>query len=185
MATPRTEDRTAYYYNNGKRVPLTSDPLVFAVAFQPGRKSDDPGISVPNRRFLGEVAEPVGFLPHYGLQIYRAVPENASNGGTMALIERTVRDLNDEAPVQFATRAVHRMDGEGNVSFLTRRFVVAFKHDVTPSQIDELNARTGARAIERLGYVEQGFLLEAPSGEGDSGSVALSNTYFETGWCDF
>ncbi len=185
MATARVEDRTGYYYNDGERVPLTSDPVVFAVCFAPGQKSDDATLTVPARRFLNEAADPIGFVPQYGLQIYRAAAALAPDGLAAAGIERAVRALEDEQPVKFAAQAVRRMDGEGNLSFLTPRFVVAFKAGVTRGQIDDLNGRYDVRVVERLGYVANGFLLEAPSAQGEVGPVALANGYYETGLCDF
>ncbi len=185
MVVARDADRTSYYYNNGTRVPLVNDPEVFAVCFLPGQRSDDATLSIAARRFLGDAVEPVGFVPQYELQIYRSAPAGGASGGATAAVERAVRDLNEEPPVRFASRAVRRMQGDGNVSFLTPRFVVAFKRDVTPRQIADLNARYGVRVVERLGYVANGALCEAPAAQGDSGPVALSNIYFESGLCEF
>ncbi len=185
MANTRTEDHTSYYYNNGKRVPLASDPDVFAVCFLPGQKSDDAMLSVPARRFLNEEAGPIAFIPQYGLQVYQTTASAASTGANPVAVERAVRDLEREQPVQFAARAVHRMEGDDNLSFLTPRFVVAFRNDVTPAQIDEIDKRSGARTVERLGYVRNGFLYETKTAEGDTGPVAMSNYYFETGLCEF
>lgn len=184
MAYTRSEDPTSYYYNNGKRVPLISDPDVFAVCFLPGMKSDDAMLSMPSRRFLSEAAEAVGFVAQYGLQIYRTTPGGPAANDPTA-VERAVRELEHEQPVKFTARAVHRMEGEDNLSFLTPRFVVSFNDGVTPAQIDDLDSKSGARVIERLGYVDHGFLYEAKSAQGDAGPVALSNFYYESGLCDF
>lgn len=185
MAYTRSEDPTNYYYNQGKRVPLVSDPDVFAVCFEPGQKSDDAMLSMPSRRFLSEAAEPVGFVAQYGLQIYRTTPSGPVGANESTAVERAVRDLEHEEPVKFAAQAVHRMEGDDNLSFLTPRFVVSFKGGVTQAQIDDLDSKSGARVIERLGYVDHGFLYEGKSAQGGSGPVALSNFYFESGLCEF
>jgi subtilisin family serine protease len=77
------------------------------------------------------------------------------------------------------------MEGDDNLSFLTPRFVVSFRDGVTQSQIDELDTKYNAQVIERLGYVNCGYLYEAKASHGEQGPVALSNFYFESGLCDF
>lgn len=185
MAYARSEDPTSYYYNNGKRVPLTSDSDVFAVCFLPGQKSRDAMLSMPTRQFLSKAVEPIGFVAQYGLQIYRATPGGPAVPNDPAEVERAVRDLENEPPVKFAAQAVHRMQGDDNLSFLTPRFVVSFNDGVTQMQIDDLDRKSGARVIERLGYVDNGFLYEGESAQGEAGPVALSNFYYESGLCAF
>jgi len=189
MIEKETADRTSYYYVNGKRVELQMDPSVFAVGFRSGRKSDNQALRIAAKRLLDEDSEEVGFVAHYGLRVYRlmpsALPATAGEARRRKLVAEAVTKLNEEEPVEFAAQAVRRMGGEGNLSFVTRRFLVGFKKEVSSLKIEALNKQYNAHVIERLGYVSNGFLMEAPSAQGPEGSIALANAYYETGLCDF
>lgn len=194
--TAETADRTRYYYNRGQRVELEPDPTVFAVAYGPAGRIDEGVLGVVARRLLAEDSESVTFIAHYNLHVHALLPESMGGavedrlaGGEETArafpLEQRLRALREEPGIAFAAAAVRRSQADGDVSFVTPRFVAAFKSNVTRAQIDELNARNGVRILEPLGYAPNGFLLSAPDAEGPTGSVAIANLYFETGLCEF
>jgi subtilisin family serine protease len=154
-----------YYPNDGDHpATLSVDPTRFAVTFSPERIAmSDEGLAV-----LREHAAPVGQVRHYGLRIYQA--------DSTAARERAVRVLDAEQAVEFATPVLRR---DGRDVYLTRRFVVQFRPEVSRGQVEELNERYEVEIVEPLGYARNGFLLEAP--RGGLQAVELANAYRETG----
>lgn len=202
-------DSTSYYYSNGQRISLVRDREAYAVRFRGGAKSDSNGLSVEARALLRNNSEHLGFIPNHNLQIYRVVqpitseavptaPGTAAPAGAppRSNAERNfTRDLSPshavlfnrlqaEPVVEFAA-PVYRRGQSGDMMLVTRQFVAQFKPNVTRAQIDELNARYGVNIVEPLGYVDNGYLLEAPAADGPSGPVALGNLYFESGLTEF
>jgi subtilisin family serine protease len=166
-----------YYYVNGEKVPLVPEPKVFALKFREGRSSLSPAAL----DLLKNRAEPLAFVPNYGIKVYRS-----------DRTEDAVRVLGREDSIDFATPAFRqtykdaRSAPEGttkrqpDVMFLTRRFVAQFKSNVTRNEIDAFNAQNGVRIMGPLGYAENGFLLEAlPSSM--KTALELANLYFESG----
>ncbi|HBD4612343.1 TPA: hypothetical protein KJU00_004682, partial [Shigella sonnei] len=80
-----------------------------------------------------------------------------------------------------AASAFKRTAGNPELMFVTRRFIVQFRPDVEHAQIEAFNSRRNVRIVERTAYMPNGFVLEAPAGEGPTGPVGLANEYFESG----
>ena len=184
-----TENKTAYYYTNGERVPLVREPSVYAVRFKPGNNARSKNISKNGFQVLGEDSQPLDYIANYGLQIFQADVNRVSALRSLdeqkAETASAIKKLNEEDGVEYAAIAYHRSANpestdKTELMFVNRRFVVQFKPDVSKAQIDELNAQYGVTIIEALDYAENGFLLEAPDGEGERGPVALANIYYET-----
>ena len=95
--------------------------------------------------------------------------------------------LKKEEPVQFSSvayRTYPKVEPKAleDLMFVTLEFAVQFKEEVTFEQILKMNSRYGVKIIKELGYVSNGYLLEAPSEERtDLSSVELANLYYETG----
>lgn len=178
MSTPTgTEDRTGFYYVKGERVALERDPAgTFAVRLRRGVREDSPALSVSSRRLLGEDSEPVEFIAEYGLTVRRATREAPGEPGVAR-----VRRLDAEDGVDLAMLAYRRGRTTDEVMFTTRRFVVQFRPDVGRDRVDALNAQYRVTLVEPAAYLVNGFVLEAPAGDGPTGPVALANTYVETG----
>ncbi|GGR09623.1 S8 family serine peptidase [Kitasatospora griseola] len=125
---------------------------------------------------LRERAAPVAELPEYGLTVYGFSPTEAVEA---------VRTLNRERDVTHAAPVLHRADGDGDDIYLTDRFVVQFRPEVTRERIDGLNAEHGVTVVDRLGYAANGFLLAAPPGEDGLGALHTANAYRATGLTRF
>src|SRR5262249_31919142 len=100
-----------------------------------------------------------------------------------APVERALRALEDEPPIAFVTPVFRRPGYEADPVFTTNRFITEFKDGVTEAQAAALNTANQVRIVERLAYIAPalGYVLEAPSGIGDTGPIALSRVYFESG----
>ncbi len=181
MSINEAQDRSHYYYLAGKRIEITDDPKVFAVGFQPGKRLDNASLTPTSKRVLEDSNE-ISFIPQYNLRIFE------SSGSAMAendLLAASIERLDDEDQISFASMAVRRSGNEGNLSFVTRRFVISFKAMATEQQIATLHKETGARVLESLKYVARGYLMEAERATGPRGTIATANIYFESGLCDF
>lgn len=178
MSTPTgTDDRTGYYYVKGERVALQRDPAeTFAVRLRRGVRADSPALSASARRLLREDSEHVEFIAEYGLAVRRA-----TRGGYEGTGGTRVRRLDAEDGVDLAMLAYRRGPATDEIMFATRRFVVQFRPDVGRDRIDALNERYGVTVQGPAAYFANGFVLEAPTGDGPTGPVALANTYVETG----
>lgn len=188
MATAE-EEKNSYYYVNGQRVPLVREPSVYAVKFARGEKSDSPALSRRFSRLLRDESENIFFVPNYGLQIYRATPQvsrtEAEQKHNIENLSRSVAELNKESAVEYAALAFRRTADGSELMYVTNRFIVQFKPDVTQQQIDDLNSKFGVTRLEELGFCENGYLLQAPEGSGERSAVALANAYYESGLCLF
>ncbi|MGB3296579.1 MAG: S8 family serine peptidase, partial [Phormidesmis sp.] len=186
-----------FYYSNGERVPLVPEPAVYAVKFKPGSTSRVAAFSQRTSRFLREDSDAVGFIPHYGLQVYQRDARDSRSRALVSEPDDAVVDavcaLGQETAVEFAAmayrrpatgqRSAERAAGRtenADLLFITQRFLVQFKPDVTQSQIDALNAEHQVEIIEALDYADNGYLLEAPESAGDRGALALANRYYES-----
>lgn len=167
---------TSYYYVKGARVALEREPNVYAVRLKAAVKDDSPSISPSGRRLLREESQPIAFIANYGLRVLRSVATQEA-GEAVRKIDR----LDAEAGVDQAAVAYRRTPGSDDLMFATRRFIVQFRADVDRNRIDAFNQQHGVRIVEPTAYMANGYLLEAPSGEGATGPVALANTYFESG----
>lgn len=175
----RASDRNEgadYYYVKGVRVPLERDPRLFAVRLEPAVKHDSPVLSASTRRMLSEESEPVAFIAEYGLRIMRSISPRSDREQDLS-----VRRLDADKGVDQAVTAFRRAPGGVEAMFTTRRFVVQFRADIDRSRIDAFNAEHHVRLVEPAAYMPNGFVLEAPSGEGATGPVALASAYYESG----
>lgn len=187
------ENEHNYYWANGKKVELVRDPSAYVVKFKMGARSDSSALSSKARRFLREESEDAGFLAKYGMQVYQAKPRAASAATAVVLAERTeaaevalaVEDLNSEERVEFAAPAFRQTPASRELIFPTNQFLVQFKPEVSEQQIHEFNSRHNVKIVDRLGYVENGYLLEAPSGAGESSALKFANLYYESGLAVF
>lgn len=188
----RNEDKTTYQYINGKRYNLFKDPSIHAVKFKSAGLSESGDLSDQSRRFLSEDSERVAIIPNYGLHVYQTNPrylvEGATTTSTAAAtrvlredVARDLKSLEQEQEVDFVSPAYRQSPESPDVMFVTRRFSVKFKPEVTKEEIDMLNSRYGVKIVKKLEYTENAYLLEAPAADGDKGTVALSNIYFESG----
>src|SRR5262249_9691843 len=145
-----------------------------AVRYRAGHRCDSPQLSAGARQFLSRDSEPVSFVAHYGLQVYRA-----ANGG----VERSMRALEQEPVVSFVAPIFRRPGYENDPVLTTTRFLVEFNRGVTEQQVADLNRTYNVEIVERLAYAAPalGYLLEAPRATEESGPIALSRVYFETG----
>jgi subtilisin family serine protease len=189
-----TNEHNTYYYANGKRIPIQRDPDIFAVSYRPGRDSRDSGMSRNAFKLLHEEARNVGFIPDYGLQIYRSAGRSSKNREEAG--QRTVRMINalenleKEASVDYAALAYRRQGEEvpdemDDLMFVSRNFLVQFRPGISKEQILELNQKHQVSVIKKLDYTENGYLLKAPRAEGESGPLSLSNLYYESGMVGF
>lgn len=181
------EDKTTYYYVNNKRYNLFKDPSIRAVRFKSAGLPESRNLSDQSTRFLREESERIAVIPNYELHVYQTNPPHLVEGTiatTRALREDVARDLKSleqEPEVDFVSPAYRQTSESPDVMFVTKRFSVKFKPEITKEQIDELNSRYGVKIIKRLGYTENAYLLKAPAADGDKGAVALANVYFESG----
>ena len=185
-------ERSNYYYDaaSKRRIPLVREPRVFAVRYRSGRSSRDSNLSTHALRLLREESKNIGFIPNYGLQLYQTNPEAISlrtdpEEQLQDVITR-VKKLSTEEPVDYAAVAYLRNPEKrstlvDDLMFVTREFIVQFEPRMAMEEIEAFNAKYGVRIIKELGYVENGYLLEAPEAEGENGPVVLSNIYYESG----
>jgi subtilisin family serine protease len=158
--------RSNYYYVKGRKVPLVKEGNMMAVRFLPGNGP----LSEEANDILDRRVAPVSFLAEHGIHVYRS-----------AMGERATRVLDSDVAVEFATPVYRRTPENQEPMFITRNFLVQFKPEVTRPQIEELNATYGVKIVGELEYAPNGYMLEAPTGAGQTGAVTLANTYFETG----
>ncbi|MGB9927608.1 MAG: S8 family serine peptidase [Methanosarcina sp.] len=189
-------DKSTYYYDaaNERRIPLVREPRVFAVRYLSGRSSRDSKFSPHALRLLREESDNIGFIPNYGLQLYQTNPKAISlrtdPEEQLQDIITHVKKLNEEDPVDYATVAYLRNPEKpstrvSDLMFVTREFLVQFKPEIKPEEIEELNSKYRVRIVKKLDYAENGYLLEAPEAEGEYGPVTLANIYYESGMVKF
>lgn len=179
--TAAAEGQT-YYWAGGERIPLHRDERIFAVRYRPGARSDA-AVSRPAARLLREEARSVGHIPAYGLHVYVAAPtveRDADIDAIRADLLLRVRSLAAEPEIEYASPAFRRAPDDPEVMFVRPRIVVEFMPNATREQIDELNGRFGTTIVERVPYVENGYLLEAPEADGDRGALTLAARYYES-----
>ncbi len=187
MSNRSSEDKTTYYYVNNKRYSLFKDPSIHAVKFKSTGLSESRNLSDQSMRFLREESERIAVIPNYELHVYQTTPPHLVEGSTATtralreIVERDLKSLEQDQEVDFVSPAYRQTSQSLDVMFVTKRFTVKFKPEVTKEQIDELNSRYGVKIIKELGYTENAYLLEAPAADGDRGAVALANVYFESG----
>jgi len=189
-------DKSTYYYDaaNKRRIPLVHEPRVFAVRYRSGRSSRDSKFSPHALRLLRDESKNIGFISNYGLQLYQTNPaaislRTDSENQLQDVIAR-VKKLSAEDPVDYAAVAYLRNPEKpstrvGDLMFVTREFMVQFEPRMTLEEIEAFNAGYGVRIVKKLGYAENGYLLEAPEAEGEHGPVVLSNIYYESGMMKF
>jgi hypothetical protein len=183
-------DRTSYYWSEGKKVPLVKDPELLAVRLQPSKGP----LSSVARTILREAAEPVIFIPEYGLQISRVPtigsarrqagghdPENFMALAAEQVVGETVSMLDREAAVDFATPVYRHASTSPDVVVPTRYVLAQFKPEVTLEEIEAINVEHAVEIVEVLDYVPNGYRLAAPAGSGQNGAIALANAYYESG----
>jgi subtilisin family serine protease len=176
------DERESFYWAGGQRVPLYRDPRVFAVRFRPGARADGP-LSRRAARLLREESTNVTQIPGYGLQVFASDPRvgrRADPEAQQAERLREVRALVEEPAVEYASPAFRRSPSDPDVMFVRPRIIVEFVPEATRPQIDELNAQLGGTIVERLGYVENGYVLEAPEADGERGAIQLAARYYES-----
>jgi len=181
------EDKTTYYYVNNKRYNLFKDPSIRAVKFKSAGISESPNLSDRSTRFLREESERIAVIPNYELHVYQTNPRHLVEGTTATTralredVERDLKSLEQEQEVDFVSPAYRQTPQSLDAMFVTKRFSVKFKPEITKEHIDELNSRYGVKIIKKLEYTENAYLLEAPAADRDNGAVALANIYFESG----
>jgi subtilisin family serine protease/uncharacterized protein YcbK (DUF882 family) len=183
------EEKTSYYYLNGKKQVLEKEPRIFAVKLNPGRFPRDISGSNENIFFLNEESEQIDFIPEYGLQVYYTEKNKARSGRSKSQenVVEAVRKLSREEAVDYATVAYKRNpqvknDGEiPEVMFTSNQFLVKFKENTTLEQIHDLIDKHNVEIVELLGYTEKGYLLQTSEVEGEKGPIALANDFYESG----
>lgn len=172
-----------YYYANGEKVPLFVEPDVFAVRYKHQERDALSEISSESRRYVRDESEKVASIEEYGLEVYHATDVAASDAEES--IERMVEELDEEEEIEFAIRAFRQSPENDELTFVTNRFSVQFKPDVSEPEIAEFNRHHDVRVLEELDYAENGYVLEAPEGDGERGAIELANVYFESGLVEF
>lgn len=178
------ERETEYYYVNGERVPLYVEPGVFAVRFADDGERAIDQLSADSRRFVDETAERIERVAEYDVDVFR-VTASAADRETDPSIGLAVEELDDEDDVEFATRTFRQSPRSDDLVFVTNRFSVQFKPDVSAEEVEQFNRDRDVRVLQELDYLDGGHVLEAPAGDGERGAIALSNEYYESGLVEF
>jgi subtilisin family serine protease len=170
---PDTTGTPNYYYSNGKRVRIVAEPGVYAVKFSPGVPGNLASLKDATRAVLRDGTQVVSTLPKYGIQVFRLDPQ--AKTAVSAL-------LRDEA-VEYVTPAFHQSPENADLMFVTDRFLVQFKPEITWEQITQLNEQQGVEVVLPLGYAPNGYLLRVldPS----QSAITVANLYYESGWTVF
>lgn len=172
----------SYYYSNGQKQRLFTQPNTIAVRFLPGRHSDDT-TSLVARRMLQDHTTTTSFIARYGIHVFNVL------GGTAKLpeVDAVLDSLQEDANVELAARAFRAAEHAQpeELMFVTRRFLAQFHAWVGRDDITGLNAKHEVRVIEELDYAPNGYLLEAPAASGPKGSVEIANQYYESGLVKF
>ena len=167
------EGASTYYYSEGKRIPLIVELDQFAVKFKPGVRSHSTALMEQSRRILRDELSNVDFLASYGIYIYRS---------TAALDK--VQQLGQDQSVAFATPAV-RIPGNPNQALLTDQLSVQFKSDIDEQQVEATCRRFGLEVVEKLGFVDNGYLLKAAESTEPLASLRAANALQESGLTRF
>jgi subtilisin family serine protease len=189
MSSESNGDKTTYYYVNNKRYELFKDPSIRAVKFKSSGLSESRTLSDQSRRFLREGSERIAVILNYELHVYQTHPRHlvegtAADADTKSLREDVANDLkslNEDKEVDYVSPAYRQTPKSPDVMFVTKRFIVKFKPDISKEQIDDLNSRYDVKIMKKIGYTENAYLLEAPAADGEKGPVALANIYYESG----
>lgn len=177
---PQTSNEN-YYYSNGKRITLIVEPSVIAVRYRPGKNVMSTGLSKQASKLLKEDAENIDFFSNFGLQVYRLdqkVVGKDTLGGSMT------ESLNKEPIISYVSKAYLRSAKRehrtvDDLMFLDRQFIVKFKDYMRPDQIDDIVKTMQATVIEKVRYMTNGYVLEAPQIEGPQGSIQIANRMYE------
>ena len=165
---PEAEDKTAYYYAGGVKVPLIKDPTVFAVKYMPGHHSMSPSVSSVAHDVLHQASN-ISFIATYGINVYHTANEQA------------VPVLKKEAAIEYVSPGFRQAAQNPDPVFATNEILVQFKPEVTADQIAKMNIENHLRVIEALSYAQpNGFLLQIEPGETRS-AIEIANLYFESG----
>ena len=159
-----------YYYSAGKTVPLIEEPDLFALKLT---KEHSP-LSKEAMAILQKKSAPVLTIPNYQITVYKT-----------NIRSRAISVLNKEKNVNFATPVFSRSSSIKELMFINRLFLVQFKDNVTIEQIKNLNDQYGVQIVDKLGYAENGFILEAPLDPTGLDVIKLANIYFESGKVKF
>ncbi|ELZ31402.1 calcium dependent protease [Halogeometricum pallidum JCM 14848] len=171
---------------------------VYVVRYDRNSRNASEELSTRAQRFVNEDSEELEYIDNYRLKVYKANLKQSNLVGETEneVVNELIAELNDEKPVEFASAAYRNVpedkkdrsvssdaddEGEYELMFVTNEFVVAFHPNIPTDRIEELNEKYDVTIVKELGYVDNGYLLQAPKGDGDFGPVALANTYFETG----
>jgi subtilisin-like proprotein convertase family protein len=176
------------YYNGPDLYDVELDPTRLSVRFAPGWS----GASVANvlaahpdvdRDALVEPAR----LQRQGQRLEELPSEPLTETGWMevplrpgltpAEVEAVRSALERDPRVVYAQPVVWRT---GEKLGLTNRIVVSFAKGLTKARFDAMAARHGLVVVERLAYVEEGYLLELPRG-GDRTALGISAELMESG----
>jgi len=179
---PANEANNDFYYNHsGEKVFLQRDPGRYAVRYRRGKSLRNSELSEKAAKFVRQESQPVTFFSHHNLHVYETVSPEPQG------VTRSVATLNDEPDVVFATPAFRRSEHPDDQVFLLNRFIVEFEPGVSENDalqfLKGLNARSGARIVERLAYTQPNvaYLLETPAGDGEFGPIETAKRYYEAG----
>lgn len=167
---PTNPEQDTYYYVGDNRIPLFTDPQVFAVHLQQAAQLEPETLSAEARQLLAE-AQPITFLLRDGLNVYRA------ESGL-----KIVEVLRQEAGVALALPGFRRSPQGRDTVFVTPRLLAQFRPELGPEKIGSVLERLGLLILEPLPYAApNGFLLEAAPGPDGLGALVAANTLVEEG----
>lgn len=166
MRSTKNEDKSRYYYADGKTWELVQEPTVYALKMSPGRST----LSTEANELLRARSSPLYFIDHKGMKIYETDTETR---------QRAVRVLNNEDAVEYATPAFRRSPESSELLFITNEFLVKFKDDISREEIDAINARYGVTIVEELSYAPNAFKMVGPPNQQGTSAIELANTYYE------
>ncbi len=170
-------EQEAFYYANGRKIPLRRDPERYAVSYRP--PSETTRSAVESERRTAEQA--VGAverteIPRHNIVILRChSPATRSAGGEMI----TPEALAQRDDVEFVT-PVYRETTDDLLLVPTDRFNVRFKPDVTEEQIREFNAQHRVEIVSRSKWSSQEYTLRITD-PGQRSVIEVANAYYESG----
>ncbi|AZJ20060.1 hypothetical protein CT694_10275 [Bacillus wiedmannii bv. thuringiensis] len=164
------ETGSHYYYSNGETIPLFPVNDIIAVRSNEGAPIPTSFTSDNNTE-----NQLITNIPQYNIDVYKIKP----NDGLPAFFENEETTMVNTVPV-----LKHSLD-DPNWMLVDDKFIAKFKPEVTKEQINEINAKHDVKVIKPVGYLENGYVLQAPVKQDPMNVINVANSYYESGLTEF
>ncbi len=173
------EDKTKYYYTNGKKVLLRRTNNIKVVRYNQKIIQPTAGLTTKKIEML-PYSLLSSYIPKYDFYIYDTKRETDSY--ELNRFKKIL--LDDENNIEFVSASYSQgSENKPDIIFTTKAFTVQFKPEASKKQIRDITTKNNTKIKRKLCYANNAYEMEAPKADGQNGPVALGNLFMETGKC--